>query len=259
MEVKKEKKWETIAVTIEEEIAILTLNRPREFNALNRRMFRELWQALTGVAGDERARVVVLTGARKAFCLGIDLEEASSWGAETWREFLPLFQEIIITLATMPKPTIAAINGFATGAGLDLALACDLRIASEGAKLAEAFIRQGLVPDGGGTFFLPRSVGLAKAAELIFTGEAITAQEAERIGLINKVVPAKDLSLEVHKWARGLIQRSKLALALAKRNLYQELSLDLRKALKLEADAQKECLASNGFQKGLLTYQKRRR
>jgi len=159
----------------------------------------------------------------------------------------------------MPKPTIAAINGFATGAGLDLALACDLRIASEGARLGEAFVKQGLVPDGGGTFFLPRLVGLAKAAELVFTGDAITAKEAERIGLVNKAVPAKDLLPEVQKYAEGLAQGAKQALALAKRNLYRELSLDIRSALKLEAAAQKECLSSNGFPKNSMSYRKGRK
>jgi len=241
----------TIEYSCEDRIGTIILNRPRQLNALNRQMFGELHDALKEVSKDEVVRVLVLTGSRKAFCFGIDLQEAVSWAPDVWDELLPMYQDIILTLVEMSKPTIAAINGFATGAGLDLALACDLRIAAPGAKLGEAFVKQGLVPDGGGSFFLPRLVGLARAAELIFTGEAISAHEAERIGLINRVVPTKELLQEAQILALQLARQPRRALVLAKRNLYRDLSLDVRSALELEAAAQKRCLEAGSLQKGL--------
>jgi 2-(1,2-epoxy-1,2-dihydrophenyl)acetyl-CoA isomerase len=158
----------------------------------------------------------------------------------------------------MPQPTIAALNGFATGLGLDLALACDLRIAAERAKLGEAFVTMGLVPDGGGTFFLPRLVGFAKAAEMIFTGEPLPASEAERIGLINRVVPSQDLEKSAQELAHKLARGPSLAISLAKKALWKNLHGDLDAALQMEAECQKICFGSEDHREAVAAFFEKR-
>jgi len=243
-------------------VATITLNRPRALNALNAAMIDELLDAVRRAAGDEEVKVLLLTGAGRAFCLGADVSEFSQAleqpTRDPLRELLSKSQEIVRTLASMPKPAIAAINGFATGLGLDLALACDLRIATERAKLGETFITMGLVPDGGGTFFLPRLVGLAKAAEMIFLGDPLSPSEAERIGLINHVIPNQDLERAARQLADRLAKGPSLAIGLAKRALRKNLSGDLDSALNLEAQSQEACLASEDHREAVKAFFERR-
>ena len=240
----------------------IILNRPRALNALNAEMIEEILDAVKKAAGDNEVRVLLLTGAGRAFCFGADISEFSE---EQMRSdggavepLLMKAQEIIRLLAGMPKPTIAVLNGFATGLGLDLALACDLRIAAERAKLGEAFVSMGLVPDGGGTFFLPRLVGLAKAAEMIFTGEPIEASEAERIGLINRVLPAHELEAYAQDLAVKLARGPSLAIGLAKQALWQNLLGDLDMALKVEAESQRVCLKSKDHREAVNAFREKR-
>jgi 2-(1,2-epoxy-1,2-dihydrophenyl)acetyl-CoA isomerase len=241
----------------------ITLNRPRSLNALNGKLVDELLSALRQAAEDSEVKVVILTGAGRAFCFGADLSEFTPQSGPQIPE-APLFllqkaQEIIRLLVGMPKPTIAALNGFATGLGLDLALACDLRIAVERAKLGEAFVFMGLVPDGGGTFFLPRLVGLAKAAEMIFTGEPITSAEAERLGLINRAVSGDNFVKAIEGLADKLVGRPPLALTLAKRALWKNLHGDLDSALKIEAQSQEACLRSEDHREAVLAFREKRK
>jgi len=242
--------------------AIITLNRPRALNALNAEMIAELLSASKEVAEDPEVKVLILTGAGRAFCFGADVSEFNQHKDPATHEatlfLLQKSQEFIRLLAGMPKPTIAAINGFATGLGLDLALACDLRIAAERSKLAEAFIFMGLVPDGGGTFFLPRLVGLARAAEMIFSGEPISSTEAERIGLINRAVPNEEFHKSINDLADKIIRRPSLALALSKQALRKNLQGDLDSALKIEAQNQKICLASTDHQEAVQAFLEKR-
>ncbi len=242
--------------------ATITLNRPRALNALNGEIIDELLSAVKDAAEDPEVKVLILTGAGRAFCLGADVSEfnrAKELSAqETPLLLLKKSQEIIRLLAGMPKPTIAALNGFATGLGLDLALACDLRIAAERAKLAEAFISMGLIPDGGGTFFLPRLVGLAKAAEMIFTGDPLSSSEAERLGLINRVVPNEGLAKALEDLADKLVNRPSMALGLAKQALWENLQGDLDAALKFEAQSQKTCLASEDHREAVQAFIEKR-
>ena len=207
--------------------ATLTLNRPRALNALNGETIDELLRAVQKAAEDPRVKVLILTGTGRAFCFGADVSEFSQAGAAPVSPatllLLEKSQEIIRLLAGMPKPTIAALNGFAAGLGLDLALACDLRIAAERARLAEAFTSMGLIPDGGGTFFLPRLVGLARAAEMIFTGEPVGSAEAERIGLVNRVVPNDQLSKAVADLADKLVGRPSLAIGLSQAGCFEKI------------------------------------
>lgn len=240
----------------------ITLNRPRALNALNGEMIAELLSALRQAAEDPEIKVLVLTGAGRAFCFGADVSEFSRHKDQPAQEgtllLLQKSQEIIRLLTGMPKPTIAALNGFATGLGLDLALACDLRIAAERAKLAEAFISMGLVPDGGGTFLLPRLVGLARAAEMIFTGVPLSSTEAERIGLINRVVPNEQFIKVIEGLADKLVRGPSLALGLAKQALWKNLQGDLDSALKIEAQSQKLCLASTDHREAVQAFSEKR-
>jgi 2-(1,2-epoxy-1,2-dihydrophenyl)acetyl-CoA isomerase len=241
--------------------ATITLNRPRALNALNREIIDELLFALKEAAGDPEVKVLILTAAGRAFCFGADVSEFSRQiesGNPAPALLLEKIQEIILLLIGTPKPVIAALNGFATGLGLDLALACDLRIAAERAKLAESFISMGLVPDGGGTFFLPKLVGLAKAAEMIFTGDPLSAAEAQRIGLINRVVPAEELPKAIDILADKLIKSPSLALGLAKQALWKNLQANLASALQEEARNQKVCLASEDHREAVRAFLEKR-
>jgi len=243
-------------------VATITLNRPRALNALNAEMIDELLNAVGQAGEDPEVKALLLTGAGRAFCFGADISEFSlaqgQPGQGSAGNLLLKSQRIIRLLTGMPKPTIAALNGFATGLGLDLALACDLRIAAERAKLGEAFVSMGLVPDGGGTFHLPRLVGLAKAAEMIFTGKAIEASEAERIGLINRVVPTQDLIKCAHELADKLARGPSLAIGLAKEAIWRNLTQDFDSALNFEAQSQKACLESEDHREAVKAFLEKR-
>jgi 2-(1,2-epoxy-1,2-dihydrophenyl)acetyl-CoA isomerase len=243
-------------------VATITLNRPRALNALNAEMLDELLDAVRQAGEDPEVKVLLLTGAGRAFCFGADISEfrqaqEQPGQGSAWAMLLKS-QEIIRLLTGMLKPTIAALNGFATGLGLDLALACDLRIAAERAKLGEAFVSMGLVPDGGGTFLLPRLVGLAKAAEMIFTGVAIDPAEAERIGLINRVVPAQELIKSAQELADKLARGPSLAIGLAKEAIWRNLSQHLDSALNFEAQSQKACLGSEDHREAVKAFLEKR-
>jgi len=243
-------------------VATIILNRPRALNALNAELIDELLDSVRRVAEDREIKVLILTGAGRAFSFGADISEFSQAQEQAQKnsawEILSKSQEIIRLLCGMPKPTIAALNGFATGLGLDLAMACDLRIAAERAKVGEAFVSMGLIPDGGGTFFLPRLVGLARAVEMIFLGEPLSATEAERIGLINRVVPNQELEKSTQEVANKLAKGPSLAIGLAKRVLWKNLQRDLDSALKLEAECQKTCLESEDHREAVKAYMERR-
>ncbi len=252
---------ECATFALEGSIALITLNRPASRNALNRRLAEELLELLRRCAGEE-VRAVLITGAGKAFSAGGDLLEL--WGGiEGEGEDLDvILQETyhppILRLIGLPKPVIAAVNGPAVGAGCDLALACDLRLASEEARFGEVFSRVGLAPDCGGSYLLPRLVGVGKALELIFTGEIIDAAEALRIGLVNRVVPAAKLMEESLEVARALAEGPTLALGLAKRNVWQGLGLGLEAALAREAEAQGRLARTSDFREGVAAFREKR-
>jgi 2-(1,2-epoxy-1,2-dihydrophenyl)acetyl-CoA isomerase len=254
--------YRSIIYEKDQRTATIILNRPRSLNALNKEMIDELLHAVRQAGDDPEVKVLLLTGAGRAFCFGADVSEFrqahEQAGQDSAWNMLLKSQDIIRLLTGMPKPTIAVLNGFATGLGLDLALACDLRIAAERAKLGEAFVSMGLVPDGGGTFFLPRLVGLAKAAEMIFTGKAIEASEAERIGLINRVVPSHELIKSARELADKLARGPSLAIALAKEAIWRNLSQNFDSALNFEAQSQKVCLESEDHREAVKAFLEKR-
>jgi 2-(1,2-epoxy-1,2-dihydrophenyl)acetyl-CoA isomerase len=225
--------------TIEDGVATLTFNRPERMNALSTPIMEGLLHGLPRLAGDPGVRVIVLTGAGRAFCAGGDVKSMAEGGEErsaaeaTVR--LRSRMEVSRILHELPKPTIAMINGPAAGAGLAFALACDLRIASASARLVTAFVKVGFSGDFGGSFFLTRLVGTAKARELYFTGRPVDAQEALSLGLVNRVVPDDQLADATMELARSLAQGPQIALSLMKRNLNCAESSGLAELLDLEA------------------------
>ena len=228
--------------TIEDGVATLTFNRPERMNALSTPIMDGLLHGLPRLAGDPAVRVVVLTGAGRAFCAGGDVKSMAEGGerrsAAEATAHLRSRMEVSRILHELPKPTIAMINGPAAGAGLAMALACDLRVAGTSARLVTAFVRVGFSGDFGGSFFLTRLVGTAKARELYFTGRPVEADEALSLGLVNRVVPDEDLATVTMELARSLAQGPSIALGLMKRNLNCAESGSLAELLDIEATHQ---------------------
>jgi 2-(1,2-epoxy-1,2-dihydrophenyl)acetyl-CoA isomerase len=248
-----------LRVEIDGPIATLTLDRPDSLNALTVPLKVALREALESLAVDRSVRVIVLTGAGRAFCAGQDLAEREQPDAAPLEvEVRERYNPIIRALRSMGQPVIAAVNGVAAGAGASLAFACDLRIASEEARFVLAFGRIGLVPDSGATWFLPRIVGPAKAAELALVGDAVDAPEALRIGLVSKVVPGDRLMAEARALAGRLAEGAPLALSLTKTALDRSTLIDLDEALEGEAKLQGIAGASADHAEGLAAFREKR-
>jgi enoyl-CoA hydratase/carnithine racemase len=254
-------KFKTIILEKSEGIARIILNRPDVMNAMTHEMMNELRVAQNDVADDETIRVVVVTGNGRAFCSGADFTLIShllKLSPKGVFEELRFIQDTATGFETMEKAVIAAINGYALGGGLDLALACDFRIASKGAKMGEQYVKAGLIPDVGGTQRLPRLVGLAKAKEMIFLGDMIDAEEAERIGLVNRVVPREALEQEVNALALKMASAPTIAIGLAKRSIHEGLCRDIRSGLELEALNQSLCMQTSDAKEGIMAILEKR-
>lgn len=228
-------------------VATITLNRPDRLNALTFEVYRELTDTFAALRSQTSVRVVVITGAGRAFCSGGDVHdiigELFSRDMEGLLEFTRMTCELIKNIRSLPQPVIAKLNGTTAGAGACIALAADLRIASEAAKIAFLFVKVGLSgADMGAAYLLPRVVGLAKATELLYAGDFISAQEAERIGLYNRVVAQDDLDKACSEFANRLAAGPAFALAKTKEMLNRELDMNLESALECEAQAQAICM-----------------
>jgi 2-(1,2-epoxy-1,2-dihydrophenyl)acetyl-CoA isomerase len=251
---------DTLLRSHDEGVLTLTLNRPDALNSFTVPMKEDLLAALKEAARSRDVRVVVLTGAGRAFSAGQDLKERQ--GADVpglGTELRTRYNPIILAMRRLEKPIIGAINGVAAGAGCSVALACDLRIAADTASFVEAFGRVGLVPDTGSSWFLPRLVGYARAAEMVLTTEAVDATTAERIGLVNRVVPADQLIDETNALAARLAQAAPIALALAKRALNRALESSLEDALEYEAQLQAIAGRSADHREGVAAFVEKRR
>ena len=240
--------YQNIIWEVQNGIATLTFNRPEKLNALNNVMADEFLDALTRVQDDENIKVLLITGAGRAFCSGADIKERflqrieKKKKGELWGEaMLGYTEKCCLTLTNIAKPTIAAINGIAFGVGSTLVLGCDMRIASQEAKIGYGFVRMGVIPEFGSSYFLPRLIGLAKACELVFTGKTIDADEAYQIGLVNQVVSPETLLDVARELASGLAESPPIALQLAKQLLHQGLNTDLKTQLRLESLALDAC------------------
>ena len=248
-----------LRVEVDGPVATVTLDRPEALNALTVPVKVALREALESIAGDRAVRAVILTGAGRAFCAGQDLAEREEPDAAPLDvEVRERYNPIIRAIRSMGQPVIAAVNGVAAGAGASLAFACDLRIAAEKARFILAFGRIGLVPDSGTTWFLPRLVGTAKAAELALVGDPLDAGEALRLGLVSKVVPGSELLDEARSMARRLAEGAPLALALTKEALQRSLMIDLDEALEGEAKLQGIAGGSADHAEGLAAFKEKR-
>src|SRR5947207_8805714 len=247
---------------VEDGIGTITLNRPDKLNALSNELSCALVETLTRVAADEEVRAVVLTGAGRAFSAGGDVDSMQRHvGSGDWdaiRELLQAGAQVVSLLEAMAKPTVAAVNGPAVGAGGSLALACDVRIAAPPAAFGLVFSRLGLHADWGGTYFLPRLVGTGKALELILTGDIIDSGEALRIGIFNRVVPGDQLNATAFEAVKTFAAKSSLALMLARRTVYDSVNMSLKDVLDLEVANQMQCFHSPDARERIRAFREKR-
>lgn len=254
--------YNTILYQKKNSIAKIILNRPRALNALNKIMITEIGDALGDAEKDNNVRVVVITGNGKAFCVGADLkfvkEELNSLYAQ--QEFFRFGNKTLMNaIENLNKPVIAAVNGFAFAGGLELLLVCDLVIAAENALLADQHINYGLVGPGGSTQRLPRLVGIRKAKEIIFTGERLSANEAERIGLVNRVVPAEELERATDRLATKIAEKSPVALRIAKTLINRALETDPVTGSELEVMSAIVNGTSEDYKEGITAFNEKRK
>jgi 2-(1,2-epoxy-1,2-dihydrophenyl)acetyl-CoA isomerase len=232
---------ETIIVERDEGVVTVTLNRPERKNAGNGLMWQELHETFSDVRRRRQDRVVVVTGAGGAFCSGADIADPGGVSGDPEDPHIVrmrFFGQVMLALHELPQPTIAKIRGIAAGAGMSLALGCDLTVASDNARFSEIFARRGLSVDGGSSWLLPRLVGLHKAKELAYFADILSAQEADRYGLLNRVVPDDELDEFVDTWARRLAQGPPIALSMTKTLLDNSMSVTMAEALEDEARCQ---------------------
>jgi len=243
-------------------IVTITMNRPDKLNALVGHMRRDLAEALEQAGSDRLVRVVVITGAGRGFCAGGDLDRASELmdqnDSEEFARLLGAARRVVTAIRSMTKPVIASINGTAAGAGCNLALACDLRIAAQSATLTQSLVRIGFHPDWGGTYFLPRLVTANKACELFFLGDPVNAEEALRLGLVNWVVPDEELEQETRTLAERLRDAPPIPIAAAKQAVYLSGREDLETMLRYEVEAQMRCFESRDGKEGVRAFLEKR-
>lgn len=241
-------------------IATITINRPEVLNVLNKETYVEILSRLDDAEKDENVKVVVLTGVgEKAFCAGLDLKTVKEISPVEMVELAKLGHKLTLAIEDLAKPVIAAINGYALGGGLELAMACDIRIASENARLGQPEVNVGLIPGNGGTQRLPRLVGKGIAKELILTGKIIDAKTAQTLGLVNKVVPPEELKSAVEELAKELMGKPPLALKLAKELINISTETDLKIGLAYEAEAVGVLASTEDFREGIRAFLEKRK
>jgi len=251
----------SIELKIENKIAYITLNRPEVFNSFNREMALVLQDVLDSCEKNDEVRAMVLTGSGKAFCAGQDLKEVTSDKLNPgFKKILEEHYNPIITrIRNIEKPILAAVNGVAAGAGANIALACDVVVATEQASFIQAFSLIGLIPDSGGTFFLPRLIGFQKASALAMLGDKISATEAERLGMVYKVFTTETFDEEVQKLAMKLATMPTKGLGLIKKSLNQSLSNNLTDQLALESKYQIEAAGTEDYAEGVAAFIEKRK
>lgn len=241
-------------------VATITLNRPNVYNSFNREMALACQAVLDQLGKDPEVRVIVLTGAGKAFCAGQDLQEVSDPNGPSLTTILSEHYNPIVTrIRSIEKPIVAAVNGVAAGAGANIALACDLTIAAQSAAFIQAFSKIGLIPDSGGTYFLPRLIGLQRATALMMLGDKCPAQEAERMGMIYRCVPPEEFPAAVEQLAKFLANMPTRGLGLTKKALNAGLENNLVEQLKIEDQLQTEAGQTYDYQEGVQAFLEKRK
>ena len=252
--------YNNILFSVEEGVAQITFNRPKALNAMNSETMAELQAAVNACNNDEAIKALVLTGAGdKAFVAGADISQMQDMRPQEALAFMELGQETLRRMETMPKPVIAAVNGFALGGGTEIALACDIRFASENAAFGQPEILIGVIPGWGGTQRLPRIVGMGRAKELILSGGRIDAQRAYEIGLVNRVFPADQLLPETLKFARKLAGMPGFAVKMAKHAVNFGCDQALESACRLEAECTAQCFSTDDQKEGMKAFLEKRK
>ncbi|MEO0074725.1 MAG: enoyl-CoA hydratase-related protein [candidate division WOR-3 bacterium] len=251
--------YKNLILTIEDNIAIIKFNRPQVLNALNTETILELENILDELAHNDNVRVIILTGEGKAFVAGADISEMSKYSSLQARVFAQNGHRVLSKLENIDKPVIAAINGFALGGGCEIALACDIRILSENAKIGQPEVNLGIIPGFGGTQRLARLCGAGIAKELIYTGDMIDAQEALRIGLANKVVPADKLMDSAKEMAKKIMNKGPIAIRMTKTVINRGLDCNLESAKELEIETFALCFATGEPKEGMNAFLEKRK
>jgi 2-(1,2-epoxy-1,2-dihydrophenyl)acetyl-CoA isomerase len=254
--------YDHIKVTIDAGIATVMLDRPEKLNAFVGHMRRDLAEALEHAGADRSARVVVITGAGRGFCAGADVtymnELMQRQDVEEFKRLLGAGRRVVTAIRQMTKPVVASINGAAYGAGFNLALACDIRVAAESATFSQSFVKVGLHPDWGGTYFLPHAVPTNIACEMFFLGDAFNAEQALRFGLINKVVTDAELEAETRALCERLRDAPFASIAAAKQAVYMSEASSLERMLQYETEAQLQCFQSEDARERVRAFLERR-
>jgi len=244
----------------EEPLAILSINRPKFLNALNKDTFAEIKLAVEDVSADTSIRVLIITGAGdKAFVAGADIAYMQSMSAVEAREFSDFGEKVLRMIEGMEKPVIAAINGFCLGGGCELAMSCDIRLASDNALFGQPEVGLGIIPGCGGTQRLPRLIGEGRAKELIFTADTINAEEAYRLGLVNRVYPLGELIGEAKNLAARIAKKAPLGIAFAKYSIGTGLQTDLNTAVRIESDMFGMCFSTMDQKEGMRAFLEKRK
>ncbi|MGA2623219.1 MAG: enoyl-CoA hydratase-related protein [Bacteroidota bacterium] len=252
--------YSTLLVKVTDRIAVVTVNRPDKLNALNAQCKNELRDLFMSLKTNHDVDAVILTGAgEKSFVAGTDISELATLNAETGKEFASGGQSLFDLIQHLGKPVIAAVNGYALGGGCELALACHMRIASENAKFGQPEVSLGIIPGYGGTQRLSRLVGSGKAAELILTGNQIDAQEALRIGLVNRVVPQKELLAAAEAIARTITSKGQIAIRIALKAINASMEMPLSEGLKVEASLFGDCCSTQDAKEGVKAFLEKRK
>lgn len=250
----------SVLLTIDESVAVITLNRPEVFNSFNREMALSMQKILSDCANNAEVRSMVITGAGKAFCAGQDLKEVTD--PDLNPGFRAILEEhynpIIQLIRTIEKPIVAAVNGVAAGAGANIALACDIVVGTEHTSFIQAFSKIGLVPDSGGTFFLPRIVGIQRAAALMMLGDKLKAEEALAMGMMYKIIPTSFFIEDALALAKTLATMPTKAIGLTKRLLNHSFDQSLEQQLKMESDLQIEASSSEDYKEGVTAFMEKR-
>lgn len=249
-----------IKIGVENYIATITINRPEALNAMNRAIVSELKKAMEDCVENDNVGVIVITGAgEKAFVAGADIKSMQNMSGREALEFSREGQEMTMVIENSPKPVIAAINGFALGGGCEIALACDMRIASENAKFSQPEVALGIIPGWGGTQRLPRLIGKGRAIEMIASGEMIDAEEALRIGLVNHVVPQTELMEKVHSLATSILKNGPVAVGAALKCIHLGYDKDLENGLDIELNAFAELFETDEQREGTTAFVEKRK
>jgi enoyl-CoA hydratase/carnithine racemase len=247
-----------VKLIIDNQVATLTLNRPKQLNALNQAVLHELDERLDEIAQSD-ARVVLLQGEGRAFAAGADISQMQSFTPQEGEAFALYGQRVFSKFERLPQPTVALVHGFALGGGMELAMACDIRIAAAGTKFGQPEVTLGVIPGFGGSQRLPRIVGQGRALSLLLTGELIDADEAYRIGLVTKVVPQEELQAAGSAVVEQLLRMGPIALQYVKRAVYEGAELDLDKGLSYEASLFGLCFATSDQTEGMKAFLEKRK